>query len=200
MTEQNEALNPLPEFDTIANRLLEEGALTLSPSELHGLICGQLAAGARFDTDTLLKVLAGLMDVASFKQEASKSAFIDLYQGTLERYLAANFGLELLLPEDDQLLTQRAEALGSWCAGFLSGFGLHVGKQGEKLSVEAQESLGDLSQIAQIAADTDMDSDEDESDLMEVQEYVRMAAMLLFSECNRDIDTTDKPEAAPTLH
>lgn len=189
----------LPDFDTIANLLIEEGLVAISPAELHGILSGQLAAGARFDPDTLLRVLQELMDVSTLTRENTKLGLVELYQRTCEQFKASDFGFELLLPDDDQLLSQRAEALGSWCSGFLSGFGMHSGRKGEKLSAEAQEGLRDLAQIAQIAADSEADSDEDEADLMEVQEYVRMAAMLMFTECNQD-DEAAKPESPQTLH
>ncbi|MBS99266.1 MAG: hypothetical protein CMI01_11380 [Oceanospirillaceae bacterium] len=188
----------LPDFDLVANLLIEEGVLAVSPAELHGLLAGQLAAGARFDADTLLKVFQELMDVSALRSETTKLGLIELYQRTLAQYESDDFGFALLLPDDDQMLAQRAEALGSWCSGFLSGFGLHT-KANTKLSQEASEGLQDLAQIAQIAADTDAESEEDEADLMEVQEYVRMAAMLMFNECNR-VPESDAEAKPPTLH
>lgn len=199
MTRESDTPVVLPDFDLVANLLIEEGVLAVSPAELHGLLAGQLAAGARFDADTLLRVLQELMDVSTLSRENTKLGLLELYQRTLAQYESDDFGFELLLPDDEQLLTQRAEALGSWCNGFLSGFGLHT-KKGQKLSTEAQEGLQDLAQIAQIAADSDADSDEDEADLMEVQEYVRMAAMLMFNECNRVSEDEVKQNPPPTLH
>ncbi|WP_432696891.1 UPF0149 family protein [Marinobacterium sp. YM272] len=197
MTREDAAVE-LPDFDIVANLLIEEGVLAVSPAELHGLLAGQLAAGARFDADTLLRVFLELMDVSALKQETTKLGLIELYQRTLAQYESDDFDFALLLPDDEQMLAQRAEALGSWCSGFLSGFGLHT-KQSQKLSAEAQEGLQDLAQIAQIAADTDVDSEEDEADLMEVQEYVRMAAMLMFNECNR-VAEPEKEPTPRTLH
>ncbi|TCK06032.1 UPF0149 family protein [Marinobacterium mangrovicola] len=200
MTREDAAVE-LPDFDIVANLLIEEGVLAVSPAELHGLLAGQLAAGARFDADTLLRVFLELMDVSALKQETTKLGLIELYQRTLAQYESDDFDFALLLPDDDQMLAQRAEALGSWCSGFLSGFGLHTQKS-QKLSAEAKEGLQDLAQIAQIAADTDADSDEDEADLMEVQEYVRTAAMLMFNECNRvpEAEAEATKQTPPTLH
>lgn len=189
----------LPDFDVVANLLIEEGVLAVSPAELHGLLAGQVAAGARFDADTLLRVLSELMDISALTRETTKLGFIELYQSTLSQLESSDFSFELLLPDDEELLAQRAEALGSWCSGFLSGFGLHSGQQ-PKLSAEAEEGMRDLAHIAQIAADSDVDSEEDEADLMEVQEYVRMAAMLIFSECNPAPEETQDKEERPTLH
>jgi uncharacterized protein YgfB (UPF0149 family) len=70
------------------------------------------------------------------------------------------------------------------------------------LSIEGQETLRDLAQIVQITTAADAEAEEDENDLMEVQEYVRMAALLVFSECNEpDGQPSDAAaETAPVLH
>jgi uncharacterized protein YgfB (UPF0149 family) len=48
------------------------------------------------------------------------------------------------------------------------------------LSAEGEESLRDLAAIAQIATDTDVETEDQESDYMEVCEYVRQVAASLF--------------------
>lgn len=86
----------------------------------------------------------------------------------------------LLLPSDDAPLAERAAALGQWCQGFLGGFGL-TAREGA-LSGEAVEVLQDLASIAQVQSALE-DSDDGESDYMEVMEYLRVAPLLLFAEC-----------------
>jgi uncharacterized protein YgfB (UPF0149 family) len=72
--------------------------------------------------------------------------------------------------------------LVDWCRGFLGGFGLAGAEAHGKLSEEAQEILRDLATIASSAFDFG-DEGEDEDALIEVHEFVRMGAMLLFAEC-----------------
>lgn len=182
----------LPDFDTLANALIEEGILTLSPSELHGVIAGHVAAGARFDPDTLLRMLADLTDVSAFKQEASKLGLLSVYQATLVQLQSDSLAVELLLPDDDQALGDRVDALGSWCSGFLAGFGMQVATK--HLSDQVNEAIQDLAQIAQIEADSEEEPG-DEANFMEVAEYVRMALVLVFLEYNQpDVDdSSDKP-------
>ncbi len=187
-----------PDFDDIANLLVEEGGIATSPSELHGLVCGCLCAGARPDASAWLQLAADWLDIPAFTREASKVGVLELCNATLARLQATDLGFETLLPDDDQLLMQRAAALGGWCQGFLGGFGQHGKQTDASLSEEAREVLGDLGQIAQIAADDD-DSDEGESNLMEIQEYVRMAALMLFAECNQAPDDEDAAEQAPEV-
>ena len=100
----------------------------------------------------------------------------------------------LLLPTDDAPLAERAAALGQWCQGFLTGFGLNS-RDSSALSTEATEVLQDLAAIAQVQ-DALEESDDGESDYMEVMEYLRVAPLLLFTETNKTVE----PAAKPSLH
>lgn len=190
-----------PDFDDVANLLVAEGVHATSPSELHGVLCGCLCAGARPNASAWLQLAADRLDIGSFTQETSKVGMLELYNQALTQLQATDLGFEPLLPDDEQLLALRAGALGGWCQGFLSGFGQYGKQTDASLSDEAREVLGDLGQIAQIADDDD-DSDDNESDLMQIQEYVRMAALLLFAECNQAPDDNSEADAKDpgTLH
>lgn len=202
MTDAQSTTVELPDFDVLADLLVEEGALTLSPSELHGLLAGQVAAGARFDPAGLLQRIQELFDIEPFGSDVTRRTVMQTYMAILQQFQAPDFSFELLLPDEDQPLSIRAEALGVWCSGFLSGFGMQERKGPGGLSVEGQETLRDLAQIVQISTEADAEGEEDEANLMEVQEYVRMAALLIFSECNepdaREDDQTGS--TPPTLH
>ncbi|MCY1446198.1 hypothetical protein D9M71_627500 [compost metagenome] len=99
----------------------------------------------------------------------------------------------LLLPDDEAPLAERAAALGQWCQGFLGGFGL-TAREGA-LSGEAVEVLQDLASIAQVQSALE-DSDDGENDYMEVMEYLRIAPLLLFTECAKPA----APAPKPSLH
>ena len=184
-------------FDAIANLLVSENVRLVSPAELQGWLVGQLASGARLSPDLWLKSAGQLLELDQFTHENNKVALVALYQQALGQLDGFGLELSLLLPDDDVVLSQRVEALGMWCQGFMSGFG-HQGKQtNQSLSAEAHDALNDLSQIAQVA--TDVDDDEDnESDLMQLEEYIRMVALMLFAECNPPADAV-QPAAQP-LH
>lgn len=185
----------LPGFELLANIFVEEGVKVVSPAELHGLLTGHLAAGARLQPTVLLQTACELMDINSFAQESSKVALIDLYNASCSALESIDLEFEMLLPGDDDEISIRVEALGRWCQSFLSGFGLYGKHTDASLSAEAKETLNDLGQIAQISADLE-DLDENENDLMEVQEYVRMAVLMLFTECNKAVADKEKEFAA----
>ena len=100
----------------------------------------------------------------------------------------------LLLPSDDVPLAERAAALGEWCQGFLAGFGLNY--RDNALSEEGKEVLQDLAAIAQVQ-DALEESDDGESDYMEVMEYLRVAPLLLFTETKKPAEAV---AAKPSLH
>ncbi|WP_020682444.1 UPF0149 family protein [Marinobacterium rhizophilum] len=193
--------HPAPaEFDDIANVLVGEGVQEISPAELHGLLSGALVAGARPDPAAWLQLAATFLEIGDFTQETSKVRLLEMFQHALTQLEGTELDFDLMLPDDDELLSLRAACLGQWCQGFLSGFGQYGKQTDDSLSKESREVLTDLSEIAQIVADDD-DGEEGESNLMEVEEYVRMAALMLFAECNKTPeDSATAPATPQTLH
>ncbi len=183
MSETQSPEDFLPEYYEMCDVLVAEDSMTGSAAELHGLLCGYLSAGARFSHEAWLKLAAELTDITEFRHESSKLAFTDLYDGVVAQLEQADFGFQLLLPDDDLSMDERAEALGCWCQGYLTGFGLQGGHTNESLSDELKEALSDMEQIAQIELEPEAD-EESESDLMELQEYVRISSMMIFGEFN----------------
>jgi uncharacterized protein YgfB (UPF0149 family) len=140
-------------------------------SELHGSLCGYLAGGGSLRGSSVLAALQ--LDGEATDPE---------------------LGFEPLLPEDDRPLAERAEAMVDWCRGFLGGFGLAGAAAHAQLSAEAQEILRDLGTIAASSFNFG-DEDEDEDALVDVHEFVRVAALLLHTEC-----TAHDPSASGSVH
>ena len=113
----------------------------------------------------------------------------ELAQLYLPEFTAAeNVAMPLLIRR-----MKRTEALGQWCQGFLHGFGVNAG--GLELSTDAKEVLQDLAAISQVQ-DALEESEDGEADYMEVQEYLRVAPLLLFSEFGK----VPAPAEKPSLH
>ena len=187
MTIQN---SPYQAFTT----LLTASGHNVSPAELHGVLLGRSAAGAGFEPDSWL---ADAADVLQSEQEISdnvRNALIGLQEMVKGELTSDDMTVVLLLPSDDAPLAERAAALGEWCQGFLSGFGLNY--RDNALSKEGKEVLQDIAAIAQVQ-DALEESEDGESDYMEVMEYLRVAPLLLFTETKKTIE----PAAAkPSLH
>ena len=150
--------------------------LSATPAELHGALCGWLAGGGD-GPDWLAKVLA---DDHAPKPEAG-SALDAMSAVTRAQFEDRDFGFALLLPDEDAPLAERSEALFEWCRGFLGGFGLAAGKD-PPLTDESREALDDLARLAAATPEPDGD-DEDEAAYAEIEEFVRVAALLLHGDC-----------------
>jgi hypothetical protein len=163
----------LSEIDEAARGL----GLGASGSELHGALCGWLAGGGDDVRDWPARVLAD--DAAP--TPAADSALDRLRQVSAAQFEDRSFAFELLVEDEDASLLERSAALFDWCRGFLGGFGLAAGNQ-PPLSEEGSEALADLARLAAATPQEDGD-DEDEEALVEIEEFVRVAALLLHGDC-----------------
>lgn len=168
--------------------LLASSGHPVSPAELHGLLLGRSCAGAGFDLDAWLVDAAELLGGAP--QDNVRQALIGLQEMVKGELCGDDVTVVLLLPSDEAPLAERAAAIGQWCQGFLGGFGLTA--RDSALSAEAMEVLQDLSAIAQVQNALE-ESEDGENDYMEVMEYLRVAPLLLFSECAKPVAAAAKP-------
>ena len=169
-------MTPLPPLADVALAVQCSG-LGIAPSELHGALCGWLCGGGENTPAWLARVLAD-DDLPAPEAGGALDALCQASAGQLED---RGFGFELLLPELDDSLATRAEALFDWCRGFLGGFGLAAGAR-PPLSDEAGEALQDLARLAQAAPEAGDDED-DAHALAEIEEFVRVAVLLLHGDC-----------------
>lgn len=168
--------------------LLASTGKPVSPAELHGLLLGRSCAGAGFEADAWIADAVELL--GGEPADNVRQALVGLQEMVKGELGGQDVTLVLLLPGDDAPLAERAKALGQWCQGFLDGFGMVVGNA--PLSAESMEVLQDLSAIAQVQSGLE-ESEDGESDYMEVMEYLRVAPLLLFAECGKAAEPAPKP-------
>ena len=168
--------------------LLASTGKPVSPAELHGLLLGRSCAGAGFEPEAWLADAVELLGAEP--ADNVRQALIGLQDMVKGELGGQDVTVVLLLPGDDAPLGERAKALGQWCQGFLDGFGMILGNAA--LSAEAMEVLQDLSAIAQVQSALE-ESEDGESDYMEVMEYLRVAPLLLFAECGKAAPAAAKP-------
>jgi yecA family protein len=169
------------------------------PSELHGALCGRLAAGARMQTEDWMGMVCEHMGLPPTGGEDSQELhkfMASAYDETLERLKSADMSFRPLLPDDDYAIEQRLEALISWVRGFLEGMALSAGESLGQAPDEIRELIEDLVAISQLSDEEEQD-DESEQQLMEIVEYVRLGALSVFTEFN---PPEKPPQAEPTLH
>ena len=128
-------------------------------------------------TDVLARALAD----DALPAPAPGSVLDQLREAAIVQLEDRGFSFDLLLPIADRSLDERAEALFSGCRGFLGAFGLAAGAA-PPLSEEGSEALQDLARLAKASAESSED-EEDEDALAELEEFVRVAALLLHGDC-----------------
>ena len=151
--------------------------LATTPSELQGALLGWLAGGGSADGHWLAAVMAD----PALPSPAAGSPLQRLRDHAVEQLDAREFALDLLVADDAASLAERSGSLFEWCRGFLGGFGLAAGEH-PPLSEEGRESLADLAKLAAATPQEDGD-EEDEAALVEISEFIRVAALLLHGDC-----------------
>ena len=165
----------LPDPDALDRQLRELG-VGVDASELHGALCGWIAGGGALDGSWLGAVMAD----PDLPLVEAGSPLGQLQQASASQLEDRDFGLQLLLAEDSASLGERSSSLWDWCRGFLGGFGLAAGAQ-PPLSEDGREALDDLARLAASSPQEEGDED-DEAALVEIEEFVRVAAMLLHGD------------------
>ena len=166
----------LPSWSAVRDAV-DAAGLGLTPAELHGSLSGWFAGGGEDGPDWLARVMAD----PELAQVAPGTPLDTLRIASLSQLGDRGFGFELLLPEGDASLGERSGALFDWCRGFLGAFGLATGAK-PPLSEEGGEALEDLAKLATATAQDDGDED-DEDALAEIEEFVRVASLLLHGDC-----------------
>lgn len=167
----------------------------IEPAELHGIACGLAASNPGTFS---MPEFVDLVGTDGLTDEESAQEFIS---ATLDQLHAQDMEFHLLIPEDDEPLSERVAATATWCAAFLSGFGTGVAQRELELKMlpdDVQELLRDFASLGGMDDDVE-ETDQDESSFMEIYEYVRVAAILAHTLMQGD-DTDPDGSSGDTLH
>ena len=164
----------------------------LGPAECHGMLTGMLCGASKFDHDAWLRHFSGQDEIAAFRAGENETLLAELRTNTSEALNSGDFEFELLLPDDDDALSMRVNALSAWCRGFLSGLGASGFTDMAVLSDDAAEFLRDAERFR--AIDIGEDEGEDEVAFFELTEFVRMGALIVYG------DLRGVPNKTQTMH
>lgn len=190
----------MPEFDQIADIYWRLGGMQ-SPSQLHGYLVGQLAVGETLDPDRWLEQVAAYIDAVEPPNAEDGRLLLAFLGATEASVKAGEMDLQLLLPDDAVEITQRVDSIGQWCQGFMAGFaqgGKYIQQQQgqQQYSKDVSEAISDVASISQISLnDDDTDLEQSEQNIFELTEYLRLAAITIYLECNRSAETLAETQA-----
>ena len=150
------------------------------------MLCGMLCSPERFDAELWLRHVTGYAEAPIGSDSLPAETLAELARETQSAMNTDDFSFHLLLPADERPLSLRTAALGGWCRGFLSGFGL-TRPDMTQLSRDSREFLADIGRISQVDS-REPGAEVAESSFFEIVEYTRMGAMLLREETRFVLD------------
>ena len=175
------------EIDVVLERL----GVIFAASETHGVLCGLLCVKGFVTYDDWISLLneeqKSQMDWVDDNQDGENAVtgaeewglLQDLYDETFRQLNDDDYGFSLLLPDDEQQLRIRTEALVQWCDGFLFGLGAGEIKDFAQLPDDVNEISHDLAEISR-AYHEDESTEADELAYAELIEYVRVGVLVIY--------------------
>lgn len=144
------------------------------PSQTHGLMCGLLCGSETFHSNWQELIFE------KRKNKKTLDTLQTVFADSKEQLQNSLLNFQLLLPEEDGALPERAEALTLWCQGFLTGLKLAQIPMESQQEEEVIEAINDLIAIAKMNYEEVVESEEDEEAYAELVEFVRMAVILIY--------------------
>lgn len=167
-------------------------------SEIHGVLTGLVCAGYTFEEQGYMAMLIDLFSNGEGFPAAVQATIKQMYSELWTDILDEGYAFQLMLPDDDDSIVERGHALGSWVQGFNLGFGLQQ-KNNPVTSSEVKEVLADFAEIANLSDEMEEDEDTEQA-YFEISEYVRISALLCFTELGSSPVTVNNNNTDNTIH
>ncbi len=198
------------------NKAFHRLGIVSEAPENHGILCGLLCARGDIGPEDWIALMVADAPVVS-SDDAPGTAVIqpsfgsalgsmplkpewtaltELYQETVRDLREPESMLTPLLPDDDEPLGLRAEAVAGWCRGFVYGLGAGGIEDHTLLPEDIREITTDIIEISRASGETD-EGDEDESAFAELVEYLRAGVTLVYETLEAE---RHGPVSSHTLH
>ena len=154
---------------------------TVHAAEAHGCLCGALCVRTRYRAGDWIEEL--LPERPGVDEHADVHAtLLEVYNQTVATLEGTQMEFSPLLPNDDDALAERVEALSAWCQGFLYGFGVATPEPGQRLAADVDEALRDFAEISRVGSVGSESEQIEEEAYVQLVEYLRAAAQLVYDE------------------
>ena len=189
-----------PDIEILDEALFKVNAM-MGAAESHGVLCGMLCARGAIELSEWIGHVLGDQEEGNVLLHDTVHQLSELHQVTMEKVNDISGSFYMLLPDDDDDLNDRTEALANWCQGFVYGLTAGGIDKDSKLPGDTQEILLDFIEISRAGYNIGEDdvievsetTEEDEIAFVEVVEYVRTGVMLINEELQNMVPS-------PTLH
>jgi uncharacterized protein YgfB (UPF0149 family) len=162
-------------FHDVARALAEAGSTVLA-AEAHGYLCGALCVRRDFG------LAEWLDEILPDGSTDGHGRFESLREASRAALAGTEMEFQPLLPDDEEPLAVRGEALGAWCQGFLYGFGAAGTANRSGLPGSVSEFLADLARISQVGDVGSGTEEAEEAAYAELVEFLRVGVQLVYDE------------------
>ena len=171
---------PVPDHASV-NEALERAGSGLDASECHGLICGVLSLDGQAPPERWMAEIARDLEPGDALASEMLRIVEELGEQTRRQFHDPDLVFQLLLPDEDEPLTGRVDAMKRWSLGY--GFGLAIGglKDPADLPDDSAEIVRDIAQFARTSIE-DEESEENEVAYTELVEFLRIGVLLVHAE------------------
>lgn len=166
-----------PDYRQLTDHV-EAARLGYSAAEIHGILAGMLCGRAA----NWQQILFEEVDPEDAQVQDCTTEVENLLLFSAEELRSGNIPLQLMLPEEDAPVAERATAIRDWSQGFLFGFGLAGEQKQQLLNSDAGEALQDFAEIARMNVQNFGELKEAEEALMQLEEYLWVATSLIWHE------------------
>ena len=172
------------DYDQINDALRRSGS-SWDAAQAHGLLSSRLAVGGILGGQAWLAQLQEDLDSSNASDKECAAVLSSMIQPTFTALTERLSAFSPLLPEDGDTAECRIDALAHWCEGYLHG--LVSTDRGEAVRKRLAERpisdiIKDMLEITRAGGGDDDDEEGDEAAYVEIVEYLRVAAQLVYEE------------------
>ena len=162
--------------------------------QAHGILCGALCTPEGKKVDCVGEI-TGRAESGDVLGRECTASLLSLYSETERQLGSGDCEFRPLLPDDEESLERRSEALGAWCSGFLLGLSLGGVTDLATLPADSREIIEDLNQFAGIRPSA-IEDEAEEVAYAELVEYIRVGVMLI----NDELHGSGQASASRNMH
>lgn len=180
-----------PDYNSLLLALSKTDA-EMSASESHGALSGMFCARGKVELGDWLDEVFETLDLNDMLVKEASQLLVGLFNSTQAQLNGVEVDYQLLVPDDEQSLAERTDALAEWCQGFTYGLAAGGLKKDADLPEDTAELIRDMVEIARAGHDDEAVEEADEDAYMQLHEYVRMGVLLINEElqpCSPASDT-----------
>ncbi len=166
----------------IIDKVLQQNESDIVASEAHGLATGMLCIDANIEAVTWLNQVFPEENILI---DEDKTILVDLFEQTRKLLNEEDdfFRFDLFLPGEDEPLNEQLQTLCLWCEGFLFGIGYSQSSEAVWPG-ETDAIMKDIVEFTKMETELDealseQELNENETALIEIQEYLRVAVIII---------------------